>query len=187
MRAFVTGTGRCGTVTFSEACRHADNYTCGHETHTNLGSCSGRIACWEYADGHIEVSHHLVIAIPLLRDLYPNARWVHLVRDDREACARSLARRFPLGAFARVWFFRRTAPLMPAAYAFYDTVNALCRALIPDAFVLHLETAEEQWADCWEFLGCQGDFDASLAEWSVRHNATQPSASRSCARATGFP
>ena len=27
MRVFVTGTGRCGTVTFNEACKHIKNFT----------------------------------------------------------------------------------------------------------------------------------------------------------------
>ena len=32
----VLGTGRCGTVTFIEACRHIDNFTAGHETRSGL-------------------------------------------------------------------------------------------------------------------------------------------------------
>jgi hypothetical protein len=32
MKIFVTGTGRCGTVTFSKACSHITNYTSGHKT-----------------------------------------------------------------------------------------------------------------------------------------------------------
>ena len=175
MRIFVTGTGRCGSVTFSQACRHVTNYTCGHETHTNKRAAEGLrgdVAHWDYPDNHIEVSPQLVIGIPILRRRYPEARWVHLVRRDRDACARSLCLRSDMRAFARYWFLNSDPDELSVAYAVYDTVRSLCQALLPDAFTLELEQARLQWRACWEFIGARGDFARSLREWETRHNAT---------------
>jgi hypothetical protein len=175
MRVFVTGTGRCGSVTFSKACAHVANYTCGHETHTNKPTrrgLRGDLANWDYPDGHIEVSPQLVIGIPILRRRYPEARWVHLVRTDREACARSLRSRSDVRAFAAYWFLNTEPDELAAAYAIYDTVRSLCEALLPDAFTLELERARDEWRACWDFLGAEGDFEGSLREWDTKYNAT---------------
>lgn len=177
MRIFVTGTGRCGSVTFSRACRHITNYTCGHETHTNKPEAEGLrgdIANWDYPDDHIEISPQLVIGIPILRRRYPEARWVHLVRTDRDACARSLYNRSDMRAFAKYWFLNTDPDEVAVAYAVYDTVKSLCEALLPDAFTLELERAARQWPACWEFLGAEGDFQGSLRRWSTKYNAEQP-------------
>jgi hypothetical protein len=175
MRIFVTGTGRCGSVTFSKACRHITNYTCGHETHTNKttpeGLC-GDVANWQYPDNHIEVSPQLVIGIPVLRRRYPRAKWVHLVRGDRDACARSLCIRSDMRAFAAYWFLNAEPDELSVAYAVYDTVRGLCESLLPDAFTLELERARLRWSACWEFLGARGDFPGSLREWETKYNAT---------------
>lgn len=176
MRVFATGTGRCGSVTFSKACAHAANYTCGHETHTNKWTpkgLRGDVANWDYPDDHIEVSPQLAIGIPLLRRCYPEARWVHLVRTDRDACARSLRGRSDMRAFARYWFLNADPDETAVAYAIYDTVRSLCEALLPDAFTLTLERARAEWRACWDFLGAQGDFPSSLREWDRRYNATR--------------
>jgi hypothetical protein len=175
MRIFVTGTGRCGSVTFSRACRHLANYTCGHETHTNkptVEGLRGDVANWEYPDNHVEVSPQLVIGIPILRRRYPEARWVHLLRRDRDACAHSLCGRSDMRAFAKYWFLNADPDELSVAYAVYDTVRSLCEALLPDAFTLELEQARSQWTACWEFMGARGDFQRSLREWDTRHNAT---------------
>jgi len=179
MRIFVTGTGRCGSVTFSRACRHATNYTVGHETHTNKrvdGKMVGDILNLEYPDDHIEVSPQLAIQIPLLRDRYPDARFVHLVRADRDACARSLAGRSDMRAFARYNFLSEGDDFEAVSYAIYDTM----RSTIDDALAglyaraqatrLELEIIKTHWRHFWAWIKAEGDFDASLAEWNRRYN-----------------
>jgi hypothetical protein len=177
MRIFVTGTGRCGTVTFSKAAGHATNYTVGHETH------AGKIGqWWDYPDNHIEVSSHLVLQIPLLLARYPEARWVHLLRADQAACIESIASMRDGGVvrdYCRVFCQVDAAtPILRSAGAelIYDQLNALVRALLPNAFVLTLEYAHQRWVRCWgDFMACEGDFAASLAEWDIHHNArTEP-------------
>ena len=51
----VLGTGRCGTVTFIEACRHIDNFTAGHETRSGLIGPE----LFRYPDRHIEADNRL--------------------------------------------------------------------------------------------------------------------------------
>ena len=81
MRVFVTGTGRCGTRTFAKACEHITNYTAGHETSArNL----------VYPNNHIEVSSHIQVSVWELIEKYPNAKWVHLHRNEAD-CVKSLA------------------------------------------------------------------------------------------------
>lgn len=175
MRAFVTGTGRCGTSTFYHALRHCINYTVGHE------SRSGLLSPHVYPDQHIEVSHLLPGVLPDLRARYPDAKWIHLVRG-KDSCCRSLVNNLPamLSAYLRLYYMCQCngeeVPAMPedwparAAALYYHDVNALCRALLPDAMTVRLETAATQWGDVWAFLGLQGDFVASRAEWSRAYN-----------------
>lgn len=169
MRIFVTGTGRCGTVTFSKAASHATNYTVGHETH------AGRVGDWEYPDNHIEVSAQLVIAIPLLQEKYPDAMWVHLNRTNRYACVQSLAKmREVMDAFSFVFFQKRDPDPVLAAQAIYDTLTHLCRnSLRRVGFEFKLEAAQFWWPYCWRWMRCEGDLEASVKEWDTKYNASE--------------
>lgn len=55
MRVFVLRTGRCGSVTFYKACRHIENYSCGHERNMAVLGYN-RL---EYPNQHIEVDNRL--------------------------------------------------------------------------------------------------------------------------------
>lgn len=177
MRIFVVGTGRCGTSTFYHAACHATNYTVGHE------SRAGTINDYLYPDHRIEVSSHLAFAVPVLRATHSIARigasggcrFVHLIRElascvSSMAAVREAIRSLAFGiAEGNVNTqsgkdFRRWAAWL------YDLVNANIAATAADAFRLELERAEERWLDCWEFMGCEGDFEASLAEWRWKYN-----------------
>ena len=46
--------------------------------------------------------------------------------------------------------------------------------MIPNAYVMWLESAPTMWTDFWSAINADGDFDASLAEWDTRYNATVP-------------
>jgi hypothetical protein len=88
MRVFVIGTGRCGTVTFSKACKHIKNFTSGHETTTH-GKAGNN---FEFPDNHIEVDPRLSYFVPILREKYPDALFIHLQRE-RKDCIHSLSKR----------------------------------------------------------------------------------------------
>lgn len=171
MRVFVTGTGRCGTVSFHYACGPIRNFTNGHETPCGL---------LIYPDQHIEVNPHLWPCIPALAVRYPDARFVHLIRE-RHACARSLAR-LDHGEIMRAHAKLRpsTVPNFAVddiAYRVYDEtiaiINALLSAHVPpqNQRVFRLESIKADWRSFWDWIGAEGDFAASLAEWDVIRNS----------------
>lgn len=166
MRIFVTGTGRCGSVTFSKACQHITNYTSSHETDWRKGPAS----LLNYPDNHIEVSAHLVYFIPNLRKRYPDAKWVHLIRE-RDRTIASLSKRCgtEMSWFSYQWWGLKDSK--QGATIFYDATNALCNVLLPDAMKFHLEQAADQFPIFWKWIDAEGNLNAALAEFSIKYNA----------------
>lgn len=182
MRTFVTGTGRCGSVTFARACDHATNVSVDHEEYR--GFC--------YPDGHVSINPQHRSCIRELVKRYPDAKWIHLVRVDREACARSLVN-LGRGAVLRAHYslypsstpFKRyvapssltPAQLLTVARRFYDDWNAIIEDQLSvsgvDAKRLELEHAADQWTKLWEWMGLEGNREASTLEWRTRHNSTE--------------
>lgn len=173
MRVFVTGTGRCGSVSFREACRFAANYTTGHETLCGL---------LEYPDQHIEVNPQFRKCIKALVDKYPDARFVHLVRPA-EDCIPSLA---ALNHGEVMQCYTRLHPsIMPSgsleevAWRFYHCENDIIRAQLlaycePNRWrEMHLEKIQTEWPSFWRWIAASGDYKASLASWDVPRNTRQ--------------
>lgn len=169
MRVFVTGTGRCGTVCFRSACNHMTNYLAGHETR------SGRL---EYDDQRIEVNHQFSKCLLHLYRKYPDSKFVHLVRRP-EDCIPSLAR------LNHGEVMRRYEQLMPSimptpdagdvAWRYYYCEVELIRLQLEkipavQTCELRLETIKDHWRSFWDWIGAEGDFDASLAEWDIPKN-----------------
>lgn len=172
MRVFVVGTGRCGTSTFYQACRHVANFTAGHE------SAARTLGLYPYPDGHIEVAAHLSMAMGRVMRAHQSARWVHLIRD-RDDAVRSLASQsqVQLDSFARHWFQAFQADPNEVAAAFYDCVNANIERMLETvppqrSKTLQLERIGDQWQEFWDWIGAEGDFEASLAEWERRYNSS---------------
>lgn len=170
MRVFVTGTGRCGSVSFREACRYADNYRTGHETRCGL---------LEYPDWFIEVNPQLRCCIPTIIGKYPEAKWVHLVRRP-EDCIPSLAR-LGHGSVMRAYeslhrSVMQTNDLSDIAFRYYwaenDTIEAVLNHMLPETqrLTMRLETIQEQWGYFWEWIGAVGNFEASCMAWDVKRN-----------------
>lgn len=168
MRVFVVGTGRCGTSTFYQACRHIENYTAGHETAARTWTI------YPYPDKHIEVAGHLSMLMGRVIYAYPGSFWVHLIRR-KEACVRSLASQSqaPLDSFARHWFQVFQLDPLKAAIGFYDCVNANIRTMLNgvEHMTIQTEWAKDKWSEFWERIGAEGDYDASVAEWDRKYNA----------------
>jgi hypothetical protein len=183
MRAFVIGTGRCGTQTFSMACKHITNYTSGHETHT------GQIGDLDYPDGHIEVDHHLGWATPLLVEKYPpgpDTLYVHLLRD-REACVASWSRRQSMDHFSRLCCFAKSAASMPekrrlAAEYYVSMMTSIIEsslhtprqhsgfAVCGSVMTGYIENLADWFPEFWRLLCAEGDRVAALAECGKRYN-----------------
>ncbi|WP_298326293.1 hypothetical protein [Haloactinopolyspora sp.] len=180
MRAFVLCTGRCGSVTFIEACRHIDNYTAGHES---LAREYGP-ARFAYPDRHIEADNRLSWFLGGLRRAFgPDPLYVHLRRDP-EQVAQSFLRRWDRGRANIVGAFGQAMLPVPRQRTGEDERLEICRfyvdtvrtnieaflATVPYSMTIDLERAEEQFPEFWHRIGAEGDLDAAIAEFGIRHN-----------------
>jgi hypothetical protein len=75
-------------MTFAEACGHMTNFTSGHETRSRTYG-DERFA---FRDQHIEVDNRLSWFLGGLHERFPDARYVHLIRDPEAVAASYLAR-----------------------------------------------------------------------------------------------
>ncbi len=171
MRVFVLCTGRCGSTAFARACRHAANYTAAHES----GLATGYTL--RYPDRHIEVDNRLSWFVGPLHERYPDAFYVHLLRNE-EAVARSFAAR---GAGDAAKLFHgfmsaikqgRHVEMEREARHLVHTVNANVRHFLRDKphLTIDIETAARTFPAFWKRIGARGDLDAALAEFSARRN-----------------
>lgn len=180
MNVFVLCTGRCGSTTFYRACSHITNYTAAHESRVSLLG-PDRL---DYPDHHIEVDNRLSWFLGRLERTYGNsAFYVHLTRD-REAVAESFIRRYDKGiikAYRDGVLMResrhRLRLLNPQDLCldYIDTVTANIEAFLehkPHKISLSLESALDEFCEYWEMIEAEGDLNAALAEWRVRHNAS---------------
>lgn len=183
MRAFVLCTGRCGSVTFIEACRQIDNYTAGHES---LAREYGT-ARFGYPDGHIEADNRLSWFLGGLRRAFgPDPLYVHLRRDP-EQVAQSFLQRWSRGRANIIGAFGQAMLPVPHSRTdeserldicrFYvDTVRTNIEAFlstVPYTMTIDLERAQEQFPEFWHRLGAEGDLDAAVAEFGIRHNPSR--------------
>jgi hypothetical protein len=173
LNVFVTGTGRCGSVSFWRACQHITNYTAFHESPCGLLS---------YPDLHIEVNPQLRYVIEIVARRHPDAKWVHLVRD-REQTAASLAR-LDGGNWLRSFcpFMNTVMPCgdpIERARRVYDIItaqiDASLAASVPaeNRMEVHLSSIGEDWPKFWQWIGAAGDLESSLKSWETPYNTSE--------------
>lgn len=178
MNVFVLCTGRCGSLTFTRACGHIENFTAAHESRVPLLG-DDRL---DFPDNHIEVDNRLAWFLGRLDDRWGDrAHYVHLTRDQ-ELVAASWARRFHvLGGMATGYRDHilsgaaRAVPISRAAAAadYVRTVNENIRLFLKDkTHVMNfaLENAERDFPRFLDWIGARGDREAALAEWRHRHD-----------------
>ncbi len=177
-QVFVLCTGRCGSLTFAHACAESiDNYSSGHET--RLAHAGGdRLA---YAPRHIEVDNRLAWFLGRLDERFGTAPFfVHLQRE-REATARSYARRRALGFLLHAWtrgiyVGLEDAPDFHAlALDLVDTVNANIRVFLRDKthrMVVRLESAATDFEEFRQRIGATGDSERGKKAWTHPLNAS---------------
>ncbi len=192
MNVFVLTTGRSGSLTFAEACRHITNYTSGHETRVGLIGAD-RLA---YPDRHIEVDDRLAWLLGRLEEAYGDrAFYVHLVRDDR-AAASSRARRWnkPLMRAYRngiLWDVSPDVSRMELALDLNHTVSRNIELFLRDksqVMRIDIDTATQTFPELWSRIGAEGDLGAALAELRLHHHAgtTRRPTPRQAARPRGW-
>ena len=172
MRIFVLCTGRCGSMTWTKACRHITNYTAAHE--------SGRWNRYslDYPPRHIEVDNRLAWFSGRLAERYPRAFYVHLLREEK-ATAQSYAPRVKHptqilhGFMFAVKQGRHDDPLREAS-EMVATVNANIRQFLRDKphMTINIATAAKSFPVFWERIRAAGRLDDALAELQRRYNRT---------------
>jgi outer membrane murein-binding lipoprotein Lpp len=181
---FVLCTGRCGSVTFANACGHLSNFTAGHESNSRLVGPE-RL---RYPSRHIEVDNRLAWYLGRLGATYDDARtlYVHLRRDPEEVAHSHLVRwestfkASMIRAFAHgIVMEGHDWPLeqrMDVCRDYVATVNANIEEFLRgrDALTVDLETAKPDFARALDRIGAEGDLEAAVGEWDVRHNVTPP-------------
>lgn len=169
---FVTGVGRCGSVSFAAACKFMKNYTVGHETiNPSL----------KYPDNHIEVNPHLKCCMHEMIDVYSDAFWVHLVREQ-EPSVRSIAvlddgntvRRFR-DLHGSVIPHDETQAALALWYCYKRDIQFVLeyRVAAEKRLTIYLETVKQQWRCFWDMIKADGDYDKSLNAWDVIRNSTE--------------
>ena len=174
MNVFVLCTGRCGSTTFIRACRHATNFSAGHETRRHrIGP--DRFA---YPLNHIEADNRLSWLLGRLDAAYGDtASYVHLTRYH-EATALSYLRRYNFGIMrayhAGILLGTKEEPLR-VCRDYVETVNANIAVFLRDksrVMTVRLEHGKRDFGRFWEWVGADGDLELALAEWDTRHNAS---------------
>ena len=180
-RVFVLCTGRCGSTTFGAAAAHCRNFTSGQESRNQYIGAQ-RFA---YPDQHIEIDNRLSWTLGKLDQCFGDAPYyVHLLRDPETVAASFVTRhRYGLmkayreGILAK--HFNRTpdAPLMDVARELVDTVTLNIAAFLKDksrVMTVRVEDIATDFPAFWDWIGAQGNLDAAMAEWQIKHNAGRP-------------
>ncbi len=174
MNIFILNTGRCGSTTWIEACRHIRNYSSGHESRAHLLG-DQRLA---YPDRHIEADNRLSWFLGRLDQRYGDrAFYVHLSREPEDT-VRSFCRRmaFPImqayreGILLNADTGYRSEDL---ARDYIDTVESNIALFLKDKhnwMAARLGSSKADFEIFWRAIDAEGDLAAALAEFDVRYN-----------------
>lgn len=176
MNVFVLNTGRCGSVTFIEACRHIHNYTAAHESRITLIG-EQRLA---YTANHIEADNRLCWFLGRLDRTYgDNAFYVHLTRKPELTAASFVKRRgFGIMKAYREGILMDGEPEQSArdhALDYIETVEANIKHFLHGRrrqMTFQLENAKAEFTAFWDRINAEGDLKMALAEWDISHNAS---------------
>lgn len=170
---FVLCTGRCGSVTFAKACSHFSNYSSGHESRSrSIGP--HRLA---YPLHHIEADNRLSWLLGRLEQEFgDDAYYVHLKRDPDQV-ALSYNKRWDTkvgilsGYNNHIHFQRHPHPI--AARDMVETITQNIDLFLKDKThkcQIDIENPHNQFIQFANDIGVEGNINAALEEFSLRHN-----------------
>ena len=178
MNVFVLSTGRCGSTTLYNFCRHITNFSSGHESRDNLN--------FSFKDNHIEIDNRLSWFLGRLDDIYGNnAIYVHLLRNEKEVAA-SYARRFYYKRGMSIGYkyhllrtkARKDISDLEICIDYSRTVNSNILSFLKDkskVCVIHTENFKEDVSKFWNFIRAEGNLDVALKELAVKYNPSNKS------------
>jgi len=178
MNVFILCTGRCGSMTFIEACKQITNYSCGHESREHLLG----VDRLNYPKNHIEADNRLSWFLGRLDETYgDHAFYVHLKRNEHDT-AHSYSKRCASGIMRAYWqdiLFGSSQELEPMAVCldYCQTVNANIATFLKDkthVMPFSFEHAKTDFVQFWNWIGAKGDLNKALAAWDITYNASKP-------------
>jgi hypothetical protein len=183
MNVFVLGTGRCGTVSFIEACRYIDNYSAAHESLSRKQG-GGRL---DYPDNHIEADNRLSWFLGGLAERFKDQVIYVLLTRDRDMIARSYSRRFDetssmIDAFNEGIKLTSTKILnederLQSCYDYVDAIhqniNLLFSTTEAPTTVIHLESIKEDFKKFWTLIDAEGDLESALEVFDTPRNISR--------------
>lgn len=174
MNIFVLTTGRSGSTTFTEACKHIKNYTCGHETRKSILG-EERL---NYPENHIEIDNRLSWVLGRLDKKYgDSAFYVHLKRNETDT-VHSFTRRYSGGIIQAyrngiyMGLSEKTDPML-VSLDYCDTVNSNIDLFLKDKsrkIIIELENVEKSFREFWGMIKAQGEINIALAEFKIKYN-----------------
>jgi len=158
-------------MTFARACRHITNYSSAHES-----GCRNRYSL-EYPENHIEVDNRLAWFLGRLHEKYPEAFYVHLLRDEKTT-ARSYVVRGGQEAtkILRGFMFAikqgQHGDLPSEAREMVATINANIRHFLREKphVTVDIEAAADLFPAFWKWIRAEGRLEAGLRELKKRYN-----------------
>ena len=182
MNVFVLAPERSGTTTFFKACSHITNYTVAHETNQN--SILRHFNMW-YPDNHIEIDNRLTFNLGWLDLYHPNAYYVHLQRDLINTATSLSKRYFNHGNVVRGYLDSiigvrpEKVPdhhLFGVAMQFVNMTRYNIYAFLKGKkhMDFHIDIdPQNSFKKFWDAIGAEGDLNAALAEFQIKHNASR--------------
>ena len=182
MRVFVLCTGRTGSVSLAEACKHMTNFTSGHESKAR---CLGEERL-RFPDQHIEIDNRLTWFLGQLHETYgQEPYYVHLLRD-RDKTAHSYNKRWQayhsiVRAFASSILKLRPRKLSEAerlqvSYDYCDAANSNIRLFLrdkPRQMEIDLDAIEQGFTQLWQEIGAEGNLQEALQALNTPRNTSK--------------
>ena len=182
MRVFILAPERSGTTTFYKACKHITNYVTSHETNQNS---LAKHLNMTYPDNHIEIDNRLVFNLGYLDRFYGDSVFVVLYRPIYKNIY-SLMKRFHDRGSIVEGYMDNIIGVRPelasekekhqAAWCYTVSTRNNIRLFLKgkkDIFTILIEDPEVNFIKFWKFIGAEGDLQAALNEFRVKHNNSE--------------
>jgi hypothetical protein len=178
---FVLCTGRCGSKTFAEACKHLDNFSAAHESRAHIPLPDR----FEYPAKHIEVDNRLSWFLAELGKCFHPAHtlYVHLTRNE-EAVALSHLKRWSDPYRSSIIRAFSYGIVMAEGEWQEDKQMELCRAYVRTVtsniemflrgvnFVRVNIEDPTSFSDFLKLAAATGNISAAMQTFATVHNAT---------------
>lgn len=182
MKIVVLCTGRNGSVTFSKACTHIENYSVGHESYTQeLGE-----ERFDFPENHIEIDNRLCWHVGEIDKYFGNdVMYVYLKRNKqkvRDSFKKRLKNRSSIiSAYAESIKMVPPEDLKPdertqIAEDYIETIESNVDLLWKDkdnTMVIRLEDITSDFKKFWNKIKAEGDLDRALDEFNKTYNKSK--------------